>query len=54
MFGGFVAIMGAAENYATVVALRILIGFAQAFIQGTGLYGSLWWKRDEVATRGCG
>jgi hypothetical protein len=51
-FGTLVAALGAAENYSTVLALRILIGAAQAFIQGTGLYGSLWWKRDEVATRG--
>jgi hypothetical protein len=51
-FGVLVACMAAAQNYQTILALRILIGAAQAFIQGLGLYVTLWYKRDEVATRG--
>lgn len=43
--------MSASKNYETVLALRILIGCSQAFMQGISLYGSLWYKRDEMATR---
>ncbi|KAH8805236.1 retrograde regulation protein 2 [Xylogone sp. PMI_703] len=49
---GGIACMAAAHNYHTILALRILVGAAQAFIQGLGLYVTLWYKRDEVATRG--
>lgn len=41
-FGTLLCGMSAAQNTATVLALRILIGSAQAFIQGIGLYTSLW------------
>lgn len=51
VFGVLVASMAAAQNTATILALRILVGFAQAFIQGLGLYVSFWYKRDELATR---
>jgi hypothetical protein len=51
-FGLLVTCMAAAQNYATILALRILVGASQAFIQGLGLYVSLWYKRDELATRG--
>ncbi len=52
IFGTLLCGMAAAQNYAAVLALRILLGAAQAFIQGLGLYTSIWYKRDEVATRG--
>ena len=52
LFGAFVCAMGGAQNYQTVLALRILVGFAQAFIQGLGLYNSLWFRRNEIATVG--
>ena len=52
IFGTLVASMAAAQNYQTILALRILVGASQAFIQGIGLYASLWYKRDELATRG--
>ncbi|KAK1244209.1 hypothetical protein MKX08_002347 [Trichoderma sp. CBMAI-0020] len=41
----------AAKNAATVLALRVLIGAATAFLQSLSLYTSLWYKRDEMATR---
>lgn len=44
--------MAAAKNAATVLALRILFGFASTFLQALTLYTSLWYKRDELATRG--
>ena len=34
VFGSLVCGLGGATNYATVVALRFLIGCAQSFIQG--------------------
>lgn len=51
-FGLLVTCMAAAQNYETMLALRVLVGASQAFIQGLGLYVSLWYKRDELATRG--
>lgn len=45
--------MAAAKNAATVLALRILFGFASTFLQALTLYTSLWYKRDELATRTC-
>ncbi|KAF1817566.1 MFS general substrate transporter [Eremomyces bilateralis CBS 781.70] len=52
VFGAFLLGMSGAANYATVLTLRIFIGASQAFIQGLSLYSTLWYKRDEVATRG--
>ncbi|KAK4497119.1 hypothetical protein PRZ48_011569 [Zasmidium cellare] len=50
-FGCFVAGMSSAKNLATLYALRFLVGVAQAFVQITGLYLSLWYTRREVAVR---
>ncbi|OAA60323.1 Major facilitator superfamily domain, general substrate transporter [Niveomyces insectorum RCEF 264] len=43
--------MAAAKNAGGVLALRIIFGFASAFLQGLGLYTSMWYKRNELATR---
>ena len=51
-FGTFLCGMSAAETYGTVLATRILIGFAQSFVQGIGMYSSLWYTRTELAFRG--
>jgi hypothetical protein len=51
-FGAVVCGMSGVQNYQTLLALRILVGFAQAFIQGLGVYNSLWFKRNEIATVG--
>ena len=52
LFGAIVCGMSGAQNYQTLLALRILVGFAQAFIQGLSVYTSLWFKRNEIATVG--
>lgn len=51
-FGIFLTGMSAAQTYGTVLATRILIGAAQAFVQGIGMYSSLWYTRTELAIRG--
>ncbi|KAF3923993.1 hypothetical protein ABW21_db0203285 [Orbilia brochopaga] len=51
-FGMFLCAMSAARSYGAVLALRILIGTGQAFVQGIGMYQSLWYKRRELAFRG--
>lgn len=43
--------MAAAKNSATVLALRIIFGFVSTFLQALTLYTSLWYKRNEQATR---
>jgi MFS family permease len=50
-FGVVLCCMGVAKNYETVLALRILLGAAQAYVQFLTVYISLWYKRDEVAWR---
>lgn len=52
LFGSFLTGMSGTKGYETALAMRILLGATQAFIQGLGLYASMWYKRDEVATRG--
>ncbi|KAL6249573.1 hypothetical protein RBB50_003426 [Rhinocladiella similis] len=51
LFGAFLVAMAGSHNYATPLAMRILIGSSQAFMQGVGLYVTQWYKRDELATR---
>jgi 4-amino-4-deoxy-L-arabinose transferase-like glycosyltransferase len=43
--------MAAAKNAGTVLALRIVFGFASAFLQALTLYITMWYKRNEMATR---
>ncbi|KAK5381971.1 hypothetical protein LTR20_007951 [Exophiala xenobiotica] len=50
-FGAILCGMAEARNYATVLALRIMLGCAQAYVQFLTVYISLWYKRDEVAFR---
>lgn len=50
IFGLSVACMAAARNYGAMLGLRILVGFAQSFIQGMTVYLSLWFRRDEIAS----
>ncbi|KAH8882144.1 putative pantothenate transporter [Thozetella sp. PMI_491] len=41
-----------AKNYSTLMGLRVLVGLAEAFIQGAVFYLSFWYKNTELATRG--
>lgn len=43
--------MSRAENYAAVMVLRVCLGAGQAFVTTLSIYTSLWYKRDEIATR---
>lgn len=45
--------MAEAKNYATILGLRICLGIGQGFIQMAPIYCSLWYRRDELATRSC-
>lgn len=51
-FGTFLCGMSAAKSYGTVLAMRMLIGFAQSMVQNSSIYNSLWYTRREVAFRG--
>lgn len=51
-FGTFVCCMSAARSTAAILGLRFLVGMASVFVQGLSIYLSLWYKRDEVVTRG--
>lgn len=43
--------MAAAQNYATILVLRLLLGGGCSFIPILSLYTSLWYKRDELSSR---
>lgn len=43
--------MAAATNSGSILALRIIFGFVSTFLQALTLYTSLWYKRNELATR---
>jgi len=51
LFGVFACAMASARSYGAVLTIRILIGGCQSFVQSLSTYASLWYKRDEVATR---
>lgn len=51
-FGVLVVCLSAAESYGAVLALRILIGCFQSWVQATSVYIPYWYQRDEVASRG--
>ncbi|RFU26054.1 hypothetical protein B7463_g10286, partial [Scytalidium lignicola] len=50
-FGVCVCCLAAAPNWQTVAAIRVLIGLTDALISGLWMYSSVWYKRDEAATR---
>ena len=39
------------KSYGTVVGLRVCVGVGEAFIQAAPLYLTLWYKRNELASR---
>lgn len=41
-----------ANGYATLMVIRTFVGAAEAFIQGSILYLSFWYRYNELATRG--
>jgi 4-hydroxybenzoate polyprenyltransferase len=51
MFGVLVLCLSAAESYGAVLAIRILVGCFQCWVQAIGLYTPYWYQRNEVATR---
>lgn len=51
-WGVFTACMVAAQNLSTLMGLRFLIGGSEAFIHGTLIYLSFWYRYNELATRG--
>jgi hypothetical protein len=51
LFGVFATCLSAAKSYGAVLAIRLLIGLSEAWVQTGWVYLSLWYKRDEIATR---
>ncbi|CZR67490.1 uncharacterized protein PAC_17389 [Phialocephala subalpina] len=52
MWGAFTTVSIAMKNRAQLMALRFLIGAAEAFVQGAVFYLSFFYKYGEIATRG--
>ena len=51
-WGIFTTCIVAAKTLGTLMALRFLTGAAEAFIHGTLVYLSFWYRYSELATRG--
>ncbi|OKL55581.1 hypothetical protein UA08_09178 [Talaromyces atroroseus] len=41
-----------AKNWQSIAGIRVMIGAIEAFIQAGPLYLTLWYRREELATRG--
>jgi hypothetical protein len=52
LFGIASACLLAAKGYASVMGLRVLVGVGEAFTQTGLLCFTLWYRREEMATRG--
>ncbi|KAF2650411.1 MFS general substrate transporter [Lophiostoma macrostomum CBS 122681] len=51
-WGMFSCCVVAAHSLGAMMALRLLVGASEAFIHGTLIYLSFWYRYDELATRG--
>ena len=52
LFGIFACCLSTARSYAVVMILRLLIGLSEAYVQTGYVFLSLWYKRNELTTRG--
>ncbi|CAK7237343.1 hypothetical protein SBRCBS47491_009943 [Sporothrix bragantina] len=50
-WGTFTALSCVAKNYSQIAGLRFLIGVGEAFLQAAPIYLTLWYRREEFATR---
>lgn len=50
-FGIFSTCLSQSKSYAAVMNLRLLIGIAEAFVQSGWVFLSLWYRKEELATR---
>ena len=53
VFGVLATCIAYSGSYAGLMVIRVLIGFVEATAQTVYVYLSLWYKRDEIATRTC-
>ncbi|KAI9707987.1 MAG: hypothetical protein M1820_004406 [Bogoriella megaspora] len=51
-WGVFTTSLVAAKTLASLMVLRVLTGAAEAFVQGSLIYLTFWYKDNELATRG--
>jgi uncharacterized membrane protein len=53
IFGVLATCIAYSGSYAGLMVIRVLIGFVEATAQTVYIFLSLWYKRDEIATRTC-
>jgi hypothetical protein len=51
-WGLFTTCLVTTKTVGTLMGLRFLIGSAEAFVHGTLIYLSFWYRYSELATRG--
>lgn len=52
LWGVFTTCLVAAKTLASLMVLRVFTGAAEAFVHGTLIYLTFWYRYDELATRG--
>lgn len=50
-FGTFVLLMAFCHSYASLTILRVVVGFAEVFVNNAFIFITLWYKPEEVALR---
>ncbi len=50
-FGILSTCLSQSKSYAAVMIIRLLIGIAEAFVQSGWVFLSLWYRKEELATR---
>lgn len=51
LFGTFVLLMAFCDSYAALIVFRVMIGFAEVFVNNAFIFLTLWYKPEEVAWR---
>jgi MFS family permease len=51
VFGVLATCIAASHSYGSLIAIRFLLGLAEAFVQVGFIYLSLWYRHDEIALR---
>lgn len=51
VFGVLATCVAACHSYGVLIAIRLLLGLSEAFVQVGFVYLSLWYRHDEIALR---
>lgn len=50
-FGMFIVLMAFENSYASLMVLRVMVGFGEVFVNNAFIFLTLWYRPEEVALR---